>query len=39
MPAGLLSSETEKEMFNGLATTLRQPIQRGGATPWQKPNP
>jgi hypothetical protein len=39
MPAGLLSREPEKEMFNELATTLRQHIQRGGATPGQKPNP
>jgi arylsulfatase A-like enzyme len=30
---------TETQRFNELATALRQHIQRGGATPWQKPNP
>jgi arylsulfatase A-like enzyme len=30
---------TNKKMFNELATALRQHIQRGGATPWQKPRP
>jgi arylsulfatase A-like enzyme len=28
---------TNKEKFNELSTTLRQHIQRGGGTPWQKP--
>ena len=28
---------TNKRMFNELATAVRQHIQRGGATPWQKP--
>jgi arylsulfatase A-like enzyme len=28
---------TNKEMFNKLSTALREHIQRGGATPWQKP--
>jgi arylsulfatase A-like enzyme len=28
---------TNKKMFNELSTALRQHIQRGGATPWQKP--
>ena len=28
---------TNKKMFNELASALRQHIQRGGATPWQKP--
>ncbi len=30
---------TNKKEFNELATALRQHIQRGGATPWQKPTP
>jgi arylsulfatase A-like enzyme len=30
---------TNQKMFNELATALRQHIQRGGATPWQKPPP
>ena len=29
---------TNKRVFNELATVLRAHIQRGGATPWQKPN-
>ena len=28
---------TNKKMFNELAAALRGHIQRGGATPWQKP--
>jgi arylsulfatase A-like enzyme len=28
---------TNKKMFNELSTALRWQIQRGGATPWQKP--
>jgi arylsulfatase A-like enzyme len=28
---------TNRTMFNELSTALRQHIQRGGATPWQKP--
>jgi arylsulfatase A-like enzyme len=28
---------TNRKMFNELSTALRQHIQRGGATPWQKP--
>jgi arylsulfatase A-like enzyme len=28
---------TNKEKFNELSTAVRQHIQRGGATPWQKP--
>jgi arylsulfatase A-like enzyme len=28
---------TNKRMFNELAAALREHIQRGGATPWQKP--
>jgi arylsulfatase A-like enzyme len=30
---------SNKKIFNELATALRQHIQRGGATPWQKPTP
>ena len=30
---------TNKKVLNELATALRQHIQRGGATPWQKPPP
>jgi len=30
---------TNKKMFNNLSAALRQHIQRGGATPWQKPTP
>ena len=30
---------TNKKVLNELATALRQHIQRGGATPWQKPTP
>jgi arylsulfatase A-like enzyme len=30
---------SNKKIFNELATALRQHIQRGGATPWQKPSP
>lgn len=30
---------TNKKVLNELATSLRQHIQRGGATPWQKPTP
>ena len=28
---------TQKEIFNELSTALRQHIQRGGSSPWQKP--
>jgi arylsulfatase A-like enzyme len=30
---------TNQKMFNELSAALRQQIQRGGATPWQKPPP
>ena len=30
---------TNKKVLNELAIALRQHIQRGGATPWQKPTP
>jgi arylsulfatase A-like enzyme len=30
---------SNKKIFNELATALRQHIQRGGVTPWQKPTP
>ena len=30
---------TRKKEFNELATALRRHIQRGGATPWQRPSP
>jgi hypothetical protein len=30
---------TNKQMFNELSAALHQHIQRGGATPWQKPPP
>lgn len=30
---------TNKKIVNELTTTLRTHIQRGGATPWQKPSP
>jgi arylsulfatase A-like enzyme len=30
---------TNKKIFNELSTALRRHIQRGGATPWQKPPP
>ena len=30
---------TNKAVFNELAAALRSHIQRGGATPWQKPSP
>lgn len=29
---------TNKKVFNELATALRAHVQRGGATPWQKPH-
>jgi arylsulfatase A-like enzyme len=29
---------TSKQLFNELSVSLRRQIQRGGATPWQKPS-
>ena len=32
-------ASTQKKVFNELSESLREHIQRGGVTPWQKPNP